>query len=316
MTRSERLNQELIFLSNQTQFHLADLMTKFQISKRTALRDIAALEQLGLAFYVEPGRYGGYQLIHRRLWIPVTFNLQEVNALFFAIKALRLLAVTPFDQSYRTIYDKLMATLPHQEQQTVNRLQQVVHYYTVTNLDRPNFLPDLLPAILKPQVVHLTLNITPYTGDFQLYDLLFRHGIWFFSGYHLAEQSWGIYRCDAIQALTPTDRVAPFTSSDLPQAFQRYQDAHYTIPFRCQLTPLGREEVQKNRYPNMHLDYHADQDWLTGKYAPSEQAYMVQYLLSLGAQVKVIAPTSLRQAYLTALHQILDQYKTGRADRP
>ncbi len=35
-------------------------MQAFNISKRTALRDIQELEVMGLALYVENGRYGGY----------------------------------------------------------------------------------------------------------------------------------------------------------------------------------------------------------------------------------------------------------------
>ncbi|WP_412935751.1 helix-turn-helix transcriptional regulator [Lactiplantibacillus plantarum] len=66
MNRSERLNQELIFLSYRQEFHIKELMQEFNISKRTALRDVNSLEQLGLSFYVEPGRYGGYQLMQQQ----------------------------------------------------------------------------------------------------------------------------------------------------------------------------------------------------------------------------------------------------------
>lgn len=40
MKKAERLNQELIFLGNKQGFQLKDLMKEFQISKRTALRDV------------------------------------------------------------------------------------------------------------------------------------------------------------------------------------------------------------------------------------------------------------------------------------
>ena len=43
MKKSERLNQELIFLSGKAAFQLSDLMAEFGISKRTALRDVAEL---------------------------------------------------------------------------------------------------------------------------------------------------------------------------------------------------------------------------------------------------------------------------------
>ena len=48
MKKSERLNQELFFLRTHPQFNLNQLMKTFGISKSTALRDIEALENLGV----------------------------------------------------------------------------------------------------------------------------------------------------------------------------------------------------------------------------------------------------------------------------
>ena len=47
MKKSERLNQELLYLTDKKIFHLKELEEKFAISERTALRDITDLEQLG-----------------------------------------------------------------------------------------------------------------------------------------------------------------------------------------------------------------------------------------------------------------------------
>ena len=53
MKKADRLNQELIYLSYRNSFNLNELTTKFQISERTALRDIAELEEMGLPLYSE-----------------------------------------------------------------------------------------------------------------------------------------------------------------------------------------------------------------------------------------------------------------------
>lgn len=308
MTRSERLNQELIFLSYRATFHVNDLMTTFNISKRTALRDIASLEQLGLAFYVEPGRYGGYRLTKRQLWVPVLLNLPEINAIFFALKALSLLSATPFEKSYQTIYQKLMAALPLTEQQKVGRLQEVVNYYTIPNLDGPQFLSQLLTAILNEQVVALTLTDSPHPDQFQVYDLLYRHGIWFFSGYNLAREQWGIYRCDLITAISVAKQAAPYDHTQLKQLQQAYDAQHHDVPFECSLTPLGRELVQKNNYPNMHLKRRANQDYLYGGYNRDEYDYMIQYLLGLGTNVKILYPKELQTGYLKELQKLMALY--------
>lgn len=64
MKKDERLIAELIFINQKRQFNLTDLMTEFSISKRTALRDIADLENLGAPITVDKRRFGGYHLIN------------------------------------------------------------------------------------------------------------------------------------------------------------------------------------------------------------------------------------------------------------
>ncbi|GLF86206.1 MULTISPECIES: HTH domain-containing protein [Bacillus] len=86
MKKSERLNQELIFLSDKHSFQLKDLQSEFGISKRTALRDIEELESMGLAFYVENGRHGGYRLVNQSPLVPIYFNIEEVQAIFLLLK--------------------------------------------------------------------------------------------------------------------------------------------------------------------------------------------------------------------------------------
>ena len=63
--KSERMNQMLRYINQKQQFTLQDLMQEFQISKRTAIRDIASLEELGAPIYAEYGRYGGYRLLQQ-----------------------------------------------------------------------------------------------------------------------------------------------------------------------------------------------------------------------------------------------------------
>lgn len=111
LKKSERLNQELIFLSDKKRFNLQDLMDNFQISKRTALRDIASLEELGLALYAEAGRAGGYSLIQEDLLTKIYFNSDEVAAIFFALKAMEQLKETPFNESFQMISQKLLKNL-------------------------------------------------------------------------------------------------------------------------------------------------------------------------------------------------------------
>lgn len=74
MKKSERLNDMIRYLNNLEYFNLQDLMTKYNISKSTALRDISSLEQLGMPIFSEHGRNGGYGLLKKTdYYLPLFF---------------------------------------------------------------------------------------------------------------------------------------------------------------------------------------------------------------------------------------------------
>lgn len=310
MHKAERLNQELIFLSNKNTFRVNDLTTEFQISKRTALRDISELEAMGLSFYVEAGRYGGYHLLKQELLIPITFNLEEVNAIFFAINALSLLSATPFEKSYQHIYDKLMATLPNKQQIQVQKLQQSVSYYKVPSITAPNFLNIILQSILEEKALNITYHqFQIQRQQLQVYSLLYRHGIWFCDAYDLINQKWGTYRCDCIEECTlATEVTQTFSHQELQKFQQQYEQTYHDTLFECTLTPLGKELFQKNNYPNMNLKEENGLIILYGGYNQAEFDYMIQYLIAMGPNVTINYPETLKQAYLDELRKIIEKY--------
>ncbi|WP_125709901.1 helix-turn-helix transcriptional regulator [Companilactobacillus zhongbaensis] len=309
MNKAERLNQELIFLNYKNFFQVKDLMEEFHISKRTALRDIAELEQMGLSIYAENGRNGGYHIISHNLMIPITFSLEEVNAIFFAIKSLNLLSATPFEKSYSHIYDKLMATLPQLQQDQVQRMQQVIKYYNAPTIAQTNFLEAVLQATLKEQVIKLkTQQFLDETLSLQPYDLLYRNGIWFFDAYNFENHRWWTYRIDKITDISTIDQILPLTRAQLRKKKQKDTAENHPTQFKCALTEKGRELFQKNNYPNMSLKTESNQLFMVGGYSQNEFSYMIEYLISLGNNVKIIYPQELKDGYLKEVQRMISQY--------
>lgn len=309
MNKAERLNQELIFLNYKNFFQIKDLMEEFHISKRTALRDIAELEQMGLSIYAENGRNGGYHIITHNLMVPITFSLEEINAIFFAIKSLNLLSATPFDRSYSHIYNKLMATLPQLQQDQVQKMQQVIQYYNAPTIAQTNFLEEILQATLEEQVIELkTQQFPDEILSLQSYDLLYRNGIWFFDAYNFENCRWWTYRIDKINDVSISMVVVPLTRAQLRKKKQQDTAKNHPTQFKCALTEKGRELFQKNNYPNMSLKTEGNQLFMVGGYNKNEFSYMIEYLISLGNNVKIIHPQELKDGYLKAVQQMIAQY--------
>lgn len=63
MNKSERINDMMLFLNDKNIFNLKDLMEKYSISKSTALRDVEALERIGMPIYSQSGRNGYYGIL-------------------------------------------------------------------------------------------------------------------------------------------------------------------------------------------------------------------------------------------------------------
>ncbi|WP_342490934.1 WYL domain-containing protein [Bacillus sp. FSL R5-0422] len=310
MKKSERLNQELIFLSDKHSFQLKDLQSEFGISKRTALRDMEELESMGLAFYVEPGRHGGYRLVNQSPLVPIYFNTDEVQAIFFALKALDLLSATPFKKSYSQIRQKLFATMSDERKQMITETLEVIHYYNVAPVSEQNHLELILQAMMEDQIVKMTY--TQYENKrirLQFLELFYRNGIWFTKAYDVQSKKWGIYRCDFMKVLIIEEEVRDtYTKEELKAMQMEYEKTYHDISFKCRLTEQGKEKFLKNHYPNMRLEIVDDTPYIMGGYNQEELSYMTHYLITFGKHVKIEYPDELKESYLTQLQEMMDQY--------
>ncbi|WP_436879495.1 hypothetical protein [Staphylococcus gallinarum] len=59
----------------------------------------------------------------------------------------------------------------------------------------------------------------------------------------------------------------------------------------------------------MSLEYVEDKPFIVGGYNEGELQYMIDYLISLGENVKILYPESLKINYMTKLKAILNQYQ-------
>lgn len=248
MKKSERLNQELIYLSDKKVFHLKELEEAFAISERTALRDIADLEQLGLAFYSETGRSGGYHITNSKLLLPIRFNTAEINAIFFALQAIKNISETPYSNAYQKIQVKLLKNLPTRLQKQINLQEEFVQYVSQPSLNKVTFFDLLLKACINNDLV-LAENqqFIKEKQKLQLLDLFYQAGNWFCHAYNLDLKRWFVLRLDkfkVVKQLKP-DRVI-MSKNELSESYQEYEQKHYCIPYQCLLTKAGEQKVKYN----------------------------------------------------------------------
>jgi predicted DNA-binding transcriptional regulator YafY len=84
---------------------------RFEVSLRTAHRDVAALRELGEPIDADPGRGGGFRLDPLRSLPAVRFDVDEVVGLVMA-SALAVGSGAPFGGDARRAVDRAVSTLP------------------------------------------------------------------------------------------------------------------------------------------------------------------------------------------------------------
>ncbi|WP_231120708.1 helix-turn-helix transcriptional regulator [Bacillus safensis] len=265
---------------------------------------------MGLAFYVENGRHGGYRLVNQSPLVPIYFNIEEVQAIFFALKALDLVSATPFKKSYSQIRQKLYATMSDERKQMITETLDVIHYYNVAPVSEQNHLELILQAMMEDQIVKMTY--TQYENKrirLQFLELFYRNGIWFSQAYDVQNKKWGIYRCDFMKDMMIEEEMRDtFTKDELKELQLEYEKTYHDISFKCRLTEQGKEKFLKHHYPNMRLEIIDQIPYIVGGYNQEELSYMTHYLMSFGKHVKIEYPDELKESYLNQLREVIDQY--------
>ncbi|MEH7399471.1 YafY family protein [Gottfriedia acidiceleris] len=306
MKKSERINQILRFINQKQHFTLQDLMQEFQISKRTALRDVASLEEIGAPIYAEYGRYGGYRLLNQMKLPPIYFNNQEILALYFAMQALQSFSNLPFQVSYRTIHEKFINVLSEWQKKEIELMQNRVSFQHTVQIKESIHLEILLMAAVQ----NIVLKIT-YQNSFRTIHpiaIYVMKGYWYCQAYDIDKTAYRVFRCDRITSaeittIQPLEELKEITKQNSHSLWKPSENA---IQFKWLINQAGIELFQQEQYPSMELIYVLENSYIIGTYEANELGFIIKYLARLGKTVKIIEPTNLKESLRQYYRDILE----------
>ncbi|SFC92890.1 YafY family protein [Bacillus sp. UNCCL81] len=306
MKKSERINQILRFINQKQQFTLQDLMQEFQISKRTALRDVASLEEIGAPIYAEYGRYGGYRLLNQMKLPPIYFNNQEILALYFAMQSLRSFSNLPFQVSYRTIHEKFIDVLSECQKQDIERMQNRVSFQHTEQIKESMHLEILLMAAVQNIVLKITYQNSVRTiHPIAIYVM---KGYWYCQAYDMDKTAYRVFRCDRITSaeittIQPLEELKEITKQNSHSLWKPSENA---IQFKWLINQAGIELFEQEHYPSMKLFYELENAYIIGTYEPNELGFIIKYLARFGQTVKIIEPTNLKETLRQYYRDLLE----------
>jgi len=295
MKKAERLNMMLKFINQKKRFTLSDLMTEFNISKRTALRDVASLEEMGAPIYVEYGRNGGYYVLDQVKLPPISFNSQEVYALYISLQVLEGFMDIPFEVTYESIHRKFNDALTEEQKEKIERIRNRVVFYQTKQLTKCPCLEMIMTAIIENKVLKIYhRNVYRFIQPLVIYAM---KGHWYCQSFDIDKKDYRVFRCDRIftaelserEPLQELERITILNSHSL------WKPSDRATKFKCLLDPDGIEIFQAENYPSMRLMSENDCTYLAGTYEPNEVHFMVRYLSRFGKSLKVVEPAELKR---------------------
>lgn len=297
MNRTDRLTGILLALRGGRQT-VAQLADRFEVSRRTILRDVAALSEVGVPLLTLPGTGGGVEIAEGYWLPPLHLSSAEAALLLLALQGLGGVANSPFGQERRTAEEKLRAALrPDVAQAADAELSNLAISPPLRAVQEAHF-QALRREIARGGWVEATYQSSRRIATHQLRPLrlFLEGGRWYLNALLLGEGSQRRYRIDRFETIRPILPPAGtgVTASGSESAALPYNDpSHPEVVIHLTYAGMRRAEDEDGWVD--HLAQLGSDHWeLRYRCPPAELPFYARLVYALGPEAEALAPPGFR----------------------
>lgn len=213
MTRLDRISAILILLQTKKVVRGQDIADRFNISLRTAYRDIKSLEEAGVPLYSEAGM--GYSLMEGYRLPPVMFTQDEALAFVTAHKLVKNLTDAQTFKHHQSALEKVKAVLRSDQKEMIadveEHMQIIESPFSQAKAPIPedNFMPTIMQSVASKKVMvidyfaghsqqHTTRTVEPV-------GIFFMSNHWHLIAYCWLRKDYRQFRLDRILKVNLTE---------------------------------------------------------------------------------------------------------------
>lgn len=295
----------------ETSQSLAD---KFEVSRRTILRDMQSLAEMGIPLYSVAGPTGGFRLMDGFRLPPLQLDAQEALTVLFALRGMTKLTDTPFNQARWTVMDKLTQILPGDTLEQIEPLLDRLEMEVPRRRYKAPFLSELIGYTSRSQWI----NAFYRSENHQRWLLLLpskiytAHGFWYCEAYSPLHDGTRVFRIDrfnAVQPAAPPEGAEQASSAARPRTAEQAQ-----VRIRALLTYKGMLQVEQDEHIGECLRDLGEDRWEVDFECPaSEWAWAVRLFFSLGMNAEVVEPDRLRRELYDLSAELCARYAASDA---
>jgi predicted DNA-binding transcriptional regulator YafY len=314
MSKAKRLNEMIMMVNRMRRFTVRELAESFGVSKRTILRDLVELGEMGVPLYSEVGPHGGYQVLKERILPPIAFSEDEAISIFFALHALRHTISLPFDSEYESIKKKFYLNLSGDSRDTIDKMVDRVDFLSIQQQEESPFLRQLLDAAIQQDVliIHYEMKGGVSNRTIQPIGIYANEGKWYCPSYCFQKKEYRVFRCDRIKSIEHDENTDPIDLSDLnlKNRFLIFNEsAKEGVDLYVELTDKGVEKYQSANFPTIYLNKRDDgSGFVEGIISKHEFDFFSNYFITFGKNALIKKPFELIECTKEKLNALLKQY--------
>jgi predicted DNA-binding transcriptional regulator YafY len=284
-----------------------EIARRFEVSRRTVLRDVQALCEVGVPIVAREGVGGGYSLPADFALPPLPLNAREVFLLLLSLSAVARLGDAPFAAERASLAAKLRAALPAAHLADADTLLETVGVEVPERTERAPFLEQLIDAAREGYWVRVEYRSADRASVQHLLPrrVFAEGGLWYCRAHAAEHGQERTYRVDRVRALEwpGLEFTPPVVSPPKP-----YHDGSHP-EVAVVLTPRGAAAVESEPHLCPQLARGAGGAWLLQfRCPPGELDWYARFFAGLGPEADVRAPPELRERIRRIGEQIVDRY--------
>lgn len=301
----------MFFLKDKRYFNLKDIMSEYNISKSTALRDIQSLEEIGMPIFSEAGRNGRYGILKNKLISPIIFTVDEMYALYFAMLTLNAYESTPFHLRIEKLKEKFETCLSTELLNNIYKMEDILRLESTKHYNSSPFLKEILQAAIKEKVCQVSYQKkeAKQTFPIQFFNISSSFGQWYATGYNFDSQRVHVLRCDRIVDLAESTIHKFKPLKELLHTTSNIFKLKDAIEFEVKISPKGVDLFYKENYPSMELSEKNGQYKIKGFYNKGEERFIANYFISYGKLVQSVSPPQLKELIQDQLSELFQYYR-------
>ena len=188
-------------------------------------------------------------------------------------------------------------------------MKQVFRLGAVRHPNESRYLKEILYNAIEEQPCQIEYEkhgLKKYIVQF--FDIFSAYGQWYGTAYNFEAQKTQVFRCDKIQAVSPSTQ---FRGKKLSE-FQKPADELYkekdAVEFEVQISEKGLDLFYKEHYPSMQLCAENNQYSIHGFYNRGEEKFIADYFIRFSFSVLSVKPISLKEIISKRLNELSSYY--------